>query len=83
VPQANVASQANPTIFTTTAKAPAATPSGTIANCGLYYTVQPNDYCNLVALNFSITFGQLIDYNPSLDSACSNLLLGMTITLLY
>ncbi|PSK36695.1 hypothetical protein B9Z65_1878 [Elsinoe australis] len=76
VPPASTVMQANPTVFTTTMKAPAPTPTGTIPNCGLYYTVKSGDYCNLVALNFSITFSQLIDMNPSLDSACSNLLLG-------
>jgi LysM repeat protein len=66
---------ANPTVFSTTATPAAQTPAGTIANCGLYYTVQPNDECNTVAIRFGITFQQLRDMNPSLDATCSNLYL--------
>ncbi|KAF2121004.1 hypothetical protein BDV96DRAFT_641641 [Lophiotrema nucula] len=68
--------QADPSVYTTTGTHPSPTPVGTIPNCGLYYEVVDGDYCNLIALKFSITFSALINMNPSLDSACSNLLLG-------
>jgi len=72
-----IASQAVPSVFTTTATPSEPTPSGTISNCGLYYTVQSGDYCNALALKFSITFSVLIALNPSINSACTNLLLGL------
>ena len=67
---------AQPTIRTTTASHAQPTPPGTVDNCGLYYTVQPGDYCQAIALRFGITFSGLVDMNPSLDSSCSNLLAG-------
>lgn len=68
---------ASPTIFTTTAHPALPTPNGTIHNCGLYHEVVSGDYCNLISLNYSITFSDLIDMNPSLDSSCSNLMRGL------
>lgn len=38
--------------------------------------VQSGDYCNIIAQANSLTLGQLYAMNPSLDSCCSNLLLG-------
>lgn len=36
------------------------TVSGATSNCGLYYGVQIGDNCNTIALNFSLTFDQLV-----------------------
>ncbi|KAI9877824.1 MAG: hypothetical protein M1830_002721 [Pleopsidium flavum] len=76
VPPATTVAPASPTVYTTTAKPIGPTPKGAIPNCGKYYEVQPGDYCNLIALNSSITFSQLINMNPSIDSNCTNLLAG-------
>lgn len=76
MPAPTTVSQAAPSVYTTTATPVDPTPSGTIPNCGYYYAVQPGDYCNLISLNFSITFNQLVDMNPQLNSNCSNLLAG-------
>ncbi|MCJ1415007.1 hypothetical protein MMC32_001337 [Xylographa parallela] len=54
------ATPAYPTVYSTTATPSEPTPPGTIANCGLYYGVQAGDYCNTVALNFSITLAELL-----------------------
>lgn len=67
---------ANPTVYTTIDTPASSTPPGTVANCGLFYTVQPDDECNTVALRFGITFDQLRTMNPSLDATCSNLFLS-------
>lgn len=50
--------------------------TGTIPNCGLYYTVQEGEICDDVTIRFSLTFDQFIAMNPSIDSKCSNLLYG-------
>lgn len=68
---------ASATVYTTTATPAEPTPSGTIPNCGLYYGVVEGDFCNTVALNFSITLDQLYAMNPSLLANCSNLLTGI------
>jgi len=77
IPASTTVKVAQPSIYTTTATPADPTPSGTILNCGKYYKVQLGDYCNLLALNNSITFDQLIAMNPDLDSACSNLIAGL------
>ncbi|KAF2730321.1 hypothetical protein EJ04DRAFT_473926 [Polyplosphaeria fusca] len=61
---------------TTTASPPSPIASGTTRKCGTYYLVQPNDYCQLVALNKTISLGLFLAINPSIDSQCSNLLTG-------
>lgn len=71
-----VASQAAPSVYLTTSTPAYPTPPGSVPNCGLWYEVQSGDYCDLIALNFSLTFSQLVDLNPSLDSTCSNLWVG-------
>lgn len=61
----------------TTATTPAAIPdniaNGTNTNCGQFYTVQPGDYCNLLALRFGISLSDLIFLNPDINSNCTNL----------
>lgn len=71
-----LATPASSTVYTTTATPADPTPSGTVANCGLYYAVAEGDFCNTVALNFSITLDQLYAMNPALFTNCSNLLTG-------
>ena len=66
----------NTTVSSTIASAPTATPSGTTAACYEYYTIVSGDFCGKVEDLFSITFGQLQYWNPSLLSDCSNLALG-------
>lgn len=61
------------TVYTTTATPARETPPGTISNCGFYYNTVKDDFCGKIALNFSITFDQLRNMNPQLDSDCTNL----------
>ncbi|RDW67396.1 uncharacterized protein DSM5745_09262 [Aspergillus mulundensis] len=75
-PSSTTVGAAYPTSFTTTASPSAPTATDTIANCGLYYTVQQGDICDDVTLRFSLTLAQLIAMNPSIDEECSNLLYG-------
>ncbi|KAK8102996.1 hypothetical protein PG984_016142 [Apiospora sp. TS-2023a] len=49
------------------------TQSGTISECGAYYLVAPGDDCFTVTQRFSLAAGQLWEWNPYLDAACSNL----------
>jgi hypothetical protein len=60
-------------VYTTTAIPALETPPGTISNCGHYYDVVAGDYCQMIAMNFSITFDVLRDMNPQLDADCTNL----------
>ncbi|RMZ86820.1 hypothetical protein DV736_g5949, partial [Chaetothyriales sp. CBS 134916] len=60
----------------TTASLPSPVPTGTTRNCAKYYLVQPDDYCQLVALNQTVEFGRFESMNSQLDSACNNLLCG-------
>lgn len=39
---------------------PSPTPSGTIANCGLYYLVAEGDDCSLVSEKYGLTFSEFI-----------------------
>ncbi|KAK3389003.1 hypothetical protein B0T20DRAFT_456994 [Sordaria brevicollis] len=52
----------------TTTAAPGAP---TTIGCTTYYTVQPGDYCYLIAQNYGITVTELIRFNPSLDALCA------------
>ncbi|KAF1972801.1 hypothetical protein BU23DRAFT_466459, partial [Bimuria novae-zelandiae CBS 107.79] len=60
-------------VYTTTALPAKETPPGTIKNCGHYYDVVSGDYCQMIAMNFSITFDVLRTMNPQLDADCLNL----------
>lgn len=55
---------------------PGTVPSGTTRHCGKWYQVQPGDFCQLIALNQTIDISLFEKINPSIDSACSNLLPG-------
>ncbi|KAI0536382.1 hypothetical protein GGR58DRAFT_396692 [Xylaria digitata] len=58
---------------TTTADRPSSVASGTTTKCGKYYTVQLGDYCELVALNQTISLDLLLALNPQIDDSCTNL----------
>ena len=60
-------------VYTTTATPAKETPPGTIKNCGHYYDTVTNDYCEAIAMNFTITFNDLRAMNPQLDSDFTNL----------
>lgn len=60
----------------TTATAPAPTLTGAASACYEWYTVQANDSCSLIEVEFGITFLELQAWNPSINSTCGNLELG-------
>ncbi|KAH8900847.1 hypothetical protein GQ53DRAFT_815696 [Thozetella sp. PMI_491] len=72
----SVAPVPSPTIYTTTAIPASPTDPATIHNCGFYYPWQSNDTCTEVCLRFQISFSQLINMNPEIDTTCSNVVVG-------
>jgi LysM repeat protein len=55
---------------------PGPTPTGTTSQCYEWYVVQPNDTCSIIEASFGITFAQIVQWNPSIDSNCYNLMLN-------
>ncbi|KAJ2988304.1 hypothetical protein NUW54_g9156 [Trametes sanguinea] len=71
---------APPGSTTTTSSAMAPTGSGTLTpgeGCKKYYTVMSGDNCSVIAQEFGITLAQFIQWNPEIDSQCTNLQLGV------
>ncbi|KAI3538239.1 hypothetical protein CSPX01_09594 [Colletotrichum filicis] len=58
---------------TATADRPAPVASGTTTKCGKYYKVQLGDYCELVALNQTVSLDLFRAINPQINSGCTNL----------
>jgi len=56
---------------------PGSVGAGTTTSCGKYYQVQSGDYCELIALNNTITVALFEEINPSVDSGCTNLVVGL------
>lgn len=50
---------------------------GTTPKCGKCYQVNKGDYCQLIALNFTITVSLFEAINPQIDAGCSNLSPGL------
>lgn len=72
------ATATNTAVFaTTTASPPSPIASGTTRKCGSYYLVQAGDYCQLVALNQTITLSLFLAVNSGVDAQCSNLQKGV------
>ncbi|KAL8757941.1 MAG: hypothetical protein Q9199_001853 [Rusavskia elegans] len=59
-----------------TVGAPAPTPSGTTNACYTWHTVKQGDYCAKLEQQYRVTLAQLQLWNPQLNAACDNLLLG-------
>lgn len=51
---------------------------GSNRKCGSWYNVQSGDYCNLVTMKYSISLEDFVFLNPSINSNCTNLLLGIS-----
>ncbi|KAJ5113891.1 carbohydrate-binding module family 50 protein [Penicillium angulare] len=62
---------------TTTASRPNPVATGTTLDCGKYYQVSSGDNCQLISLNQTISLDLFEEINPDIDSACSNLELGV------
>jgi hypothetical protein len=65
--------------ITATAAAPVPSNARDMSNreCGLWYQVGTGDYCNLLVLRFGISLPDFIFLNPTINSNCTNLLLGI------
>ncbi|ORY64855.1 uncharacterized protein BCR38DRAFT_431162 [Pseudomassariella vexata] len=62
-----------PTIATTSAPIPTDVAPGVVTNCGKYYQVQPDEYCNLIVLRFGLTLADFTLLNPDINENCTNL----------
>jgi LysM repeat protein len=60
-------------VYTTTASPAHETPPGTAENCGRYYDTVKDDYCQMIAMNFTLTFDDLRAMNPQINEECTNL----------
>jgi hypothetical protein len=65
--------------LTATAAAPIPSNARELSNreCGMWYQVGSGDYCNMLVLKFGISLVDFIFLNPTINSNCTNLLLGM------
>ncbi|PPQ83437.1 hypothetical protein CVT25_007028 [Psilocybe cyanescens] len=52
---------------------PGQTAPGTTSACGRWYLVQPNNFCQQVALNNSIALDDFLTLNPEVNANCTNL----------
>uniref|UniRef100_A0A8H7XIN7 LysM domain-containing protein n=1 Tax=Psilocybe cubensis TaxID=181762 RepID=A0A8H7XIN7_PSICU len=73
---------AGPASTSTITTSPAASPtaSGTITpaqGCKLYYTTVSGDFCFKIETQFNITLAQFLEWNPEINSDCTNLQLGL------
>ncbi|KAI0714387.1 hypothetical protein C8T65DRAFT_644159 [Cerioporus squamosus] len=73
---------AGPSSGTTTSTTATAAPTGpgTITpgqGCKEYYTVVSGDTCEVIDNKFGITLAKFIQWNPEIDSQCTNLQLGV------
>ncbi|KAI1147317.1 hypothetical protein F4825DRAFT_437731 [Nemania diffusa] len=62
------------TTTTTTADPHSPSQSGLAKNCNKFYKVVGGDTCNKITSQYSISLDQFRTWNPSIDSACDNLL---------
>jgi hypothetical protein len=62
--------------YYTTATPPGPTPTGTTAQCGLYYEIKPGDTCQVLALRYGLSLSSFLTLNPELLADCTNLWLG-------
>lgn len=62
-----------PTSASTPAPVPTDVAEGTNPRCGMYYQVQPDEYCNLLVVRFGISLDDFYFLNPSLYTNCTNL----------
>ena len=56
------------------------TQSGIKLDCATFYTVVKDDSCPKIQEQFSITFDQLFEWNPAINSQCKNLLVGWDVS---
>ncbi|KAI9642412.1 hypothetical protein NHQ30_009217 [Ciborinia camelliae] len=62
-----------PTTAITPAPVPTDIAQGTIERCGKFYQVQPDEFCNLLIVKFSISLEDFFFLNPNLYHNCTNL----------
>jgi hypothetical protein len=73
----NVASKLKLISFDLSSLLPRSVTGLKIANHSRYYQVNEGDYCQLIALNFTITVSLFEAINPQINAGCSNLSPGL------
>ncbi|KAF8966665.1 hypothetical protein BDZ97DRAFT_1917471 [Flammula alnicola] len=71
---------AGPSSTSSTPPAASPTASGTITpaqGCQAYYTTVSGDFCFKIQTQFNITLAQFLEWNPEINSGCTNLQLGL------
>ncbi|KAF2856399.1 carbohydrate-binding module family 50 protein [Plenodomus tracheiphilus IPT5] len=65
---------------TATSAAPVPTDAKDESNrkCGSWYNVEAGDYCNSVTMRYGVSLEDFVFLNPSINSNCTNLLLGIS-----
>ncbi|KIJ58950.1 carbohydrate-binding module family 50 protein [Hydnomerulius pinastri MD-312] len=78
IPTSTTTSTGTPTPTTTTSASPTPTniEPGSWTNCTQYYNVQSGDNCNVIEDKYNITFSDLLQWNPEINTTCSNLALA-------
>jgi hypothetical protein len=79
-PQYQAPSSVSLAPLTATAAAPVPNNARELSNreCGMWYQVGTGDYCNMLVLKFGISLVDFVFLNPTINSNCTNLLLGMS-----
>jgi len=67
-----------PSTATSAAPVPTNARDGSNRKCGSWYNVESGDYCNLVTMRYGISLEDFVFLNPSINSNCTNLLLGIS-----
>ncbi|BDD61511.1 hypothetical protein MAP00_006553 [Monascus purpureus] len=75
-PTGSAAPPPTTTTATTTTGTMGPTPTGIVANCTQYHTVQSGNTCDSIEASYGISFTQFYAWNPSIGSQCENLWLG-------
>ncbi|KAG8161313.1 hypothetical protein KVR01_009577 [Diaporthe batatas] len=55
------------------APVPANIAAGTNTHCSLFYEVQPEEYCNLIIMRYSVSMDDFMFLNQGVNSNCTNL----------
>lgn len=67
------------TAYHTTASPATPTQTGSVSDCGLYYSAVAGDTCNQICLVYGLTFAALQALNTYLNDDCTNLWPGYSV----
>jgi LysM repeat protein len=58
----------SPTAAISAVPVPSNIAANTTTDCGLYYEVQPGDYCDLIIVKYGISIGDFLILNPGVNA---------------